>query len=141
MPKSPYLGLELTDSSSTIFQDWREAINSSASTSNAQIIDAWASNSDNSKMITISDSGAVSQTLLPNVFYNFTGTLTSLTITLSAVIANRECEYKGQFLSRSTAPTVTFPNGIIWVDSFPTIETNKAYQFSILNNIGVIVGV
>ena len=141
MPKSSYLGLELTDSSSTLFQDWREAINSSDPTSNAQIIDTWASNSDNTNMVTVSDNGAVTQALSPNVFYNFTGTLTSLTITLSSAIANRECEYKGQFLSSSTAPTVTFPNGIIWVDSFPTIETNKAYQFSILNNIGVIVGV
>lgn len=141
MPKSPYLGLELTDSSSTIFQDWREAINSSDPSSNAQIIDSWAQNSDNTNMVTVSDSGAVAQALLPNVFYNFTGTLTSLTITLSPAIVNRECEYKGQFLSSSAVPTVTFPNGITWIDNFPAIEANKTYQFSILNSIGVIVGV
>ena len=141
MSKSTYLGLELTDDDTTLFKNWREAINSSDSTSNAQIIDTWASNSDNTRMVTVSDNGAVSQALSPNVFYDFTGTLTSLTITLSSTINGRECEYKGQFLSGSTAPTVTFPNGITWVDEFPTIEANKTYQFSILNNIGIIVGV
>lgn len=140
MPKSSYLGLELTDSPSTVFQDWREAINSSASTSNAQIIDTWASESDNCRSMTVSDSGAVSQSLLPNVFYNFTGAVTSLTITLGVTISGRENEYKGQFLSGSTAPTVSFPSGITWIDGFPTLEANKTYQFSILNNIGIIVG-
>ena len=141
MPKSSYLNLELTDSSSTTFQDWREAMNSSDPTSNAQIIDSWARESDNSRLVTISDNGVVSQALSPNVFYNFTGTITSLTITFGNAILGRECEYKGQFLSGSTAPTVTFPNGITWIDEFPTIEINKTYQFSILNNIGIIVGI
>ena len=139
MPKSSYLGLELTDDSSTKFQTWRESINSSAQTSNAQIIDKFASESDNSRMIEIDTDGAVTQSQLPNVFYNYTGNLTSLSITLATAIANRACEYNGQFVTGETVPTLVFPSNIVWINNFPDIEANKTYQFSIMNNIGVIV--
>lgn len=96
---------------------------------------------DNGSEITIDAAGIVSQELSPDVFYNFTGALTSLTITLGTAVAGRENEYKGQFISGATAPTVTFPLNIAWIGGAFTIEASKTYQFSILNGIGVIVGV
>ena len=79
--------------------------------------------------------------LLPNVFYNFTGSLTSLTLIFGAAVSGRENEYKGQFVCGDTPPAIVFPSSIQWVKSFPTLEANKTYQFSVVNNIGVIVGV
>lgn len=95
---------------------------------------------DTGSRIVVSDSGAVAKTLKPDKFYSFIGELTSLTITLETAAEGRENEYKGQFLTGSTAPTVTFPEGISWVGGEPSIKANKKYQFSILDNIGVIVG-
>lgn len=75
----------------------------------------------------------------PNKFYIW-GEVASLNITLATpsdnTIAN---EYLFQFTSGSTATELTLPNTIKWVQT-PTIEANKTYQVSILNNIGVIAG-
>ena len=55
----------------------------------------------------------------------------SLTLTLNAptdlTVTN---EYQGSFNTGSTAPTVTFPAGVIWADE-PTVEANTHYEFSI----------
>lgn len=96
---------------------------------------------DTGSRITISSSGAITRELKPGVFYDFTGTLSSLTLTFGTPASERENEYKGQFLSGNTVPTVTFPQGIAWIGGTPTIQANKKYQFSILDNVGVIVGV
>lgn len=96
---------------------------------------------DNSKKLTVNTAGEVVQTLSPDVFYDFTGSITSLTLTLAPEIANRENEYKGHFLSGGTPPTVTFPTSVTWIGGLPVIEANKTYQFSILKGIGVLVGV
>ena len=47
-------------------------------------------------------------------------------------------EYMGQFRTGSTAPTVVFPSDIVW-KAAPSILANKTYQFSVLNNKGIIV--
>lgn len=96
---------------------------------------------DNGSKIVLDVTGDVLQELSPDVFYQFTGVLTSLNITLGEAVAGRENEYKGQFLTSSTPPLVTFPADIVWVGGFHSIEANKYYQFSILNGIGVLVGV
>lgn len=96
---------------------------------------------DTGSSVTVTDSGAVVRELVPDKFYSFTGGITSLNITLGASKAGRENEYKGQFVAGSVVPTVTFPNTVSWVGGAPVIEANKTYQFSILNGIGVIVGV
>lgn len=95
---------------------------------------------DTGARIVVADSGAVTKTLFPDKFYSFTGELTSLTVTFGAGVEGRENEYKGQFLTGNTAPTVTFPAGVSWIGGEPSIKANKTYQFSILDNIGVIVG-
>lgn len=196
MAKSTYLNLELTEDDSTLFRDYRKALNGvgqAQNPSNAQIIDAFAgrfaggasrqylrkngagdfamqwespdqtpaANSDylltsggaysaiesaksaidTGSRVLVNTSGDVTQELVPDKFYNFTGTLTSLTLTFATAVTGRENEYKGQFITGVYAPTVTFPNTVTWIGGAPTIEANKTYQFSIVDNIGVIVGV
>ena len=79
-------------------------------------------------------------TLDPNKFYSF-GEVGSLTLTLNtpadATIYN---EYMFEFDSGTTPTTLNLPNTVTF-PSTPTIEANKTYQVSILNNIGLIVGV
>ena len=94
---------------------------------------------DSAKRITVATDGAVSQALAPDVFYDFTGALTSLTLTLGSPVSGRENEYKGQFTTGASAPTVTLPSGVTWIGGTPTINASKTYQFSILNNIGIMV--
>lgn len=78
--------------------------------------------------------------LTPNVFHKW-GTVTSLTLTLAApadtTIYN---EYMFEFVSGSTATTLSLPSTVKWV-SEPNIEADKTYQCSIVNNIGVIIAV
>lgn len=96
---------------------------------------------DSAKKITVATDGAVSQELAPDTFYDFTGALTSLALTLGLEVAGRENEYKGQFTTGATVPTVTLPVGVTWAGGTPTINASKTYQFSILNGIGVMIEV
>lgn len=81
-----------------------------------------------------------SYAVTPNVFHVW-GTVTSLTITLAtptdSSIMN---EYLFQFTSGSTATSLSTPSTVVWV-SEPSIEANKTYQVSIVNNIGIIASV
>lgn len=76
----------------------------------------------------------------PNVFHIW-GTVTRLNITLAtptdSSIMN---EYLFQFTSGSTATSLSTPSTVVWV-SEPSIEANKTYQVSIVNNIGIIASV
>ena len=77
--------------------------------------------------------------LAPNTFYRW-GEIAALSITLATptneAITN---EYCFEFVSGSTATTLTVPDTIRWAQE-PSIDTGKTYQVSILNGIGVIVG-
>ena len=84
--------------------------------------------------ITVSDTGALSPQLDSGKIYHFTGALTSLTVTLKA--ATGLAEYHFDFLSGSTAPTLTLPNTVVMPDSFQ-VEANKRYEIDILNGYGV----
>ena len=69
-----------------------------------------------------------------NVIHKF-GTMTSLAFTLNPIDPDNANIYTIQFASGSTPTSVTFPAGISWKDSeAPTIEANKLYEISILNN-------
>lgn len=94
---------------------------------------------DLAKKIEVTDNGEVNKALDPNIFYDFTGELTKLTIRFAGDDSSKAYEYKGQFKSGATVPTVTFPSGVRMIGS--SIEANKTYQFSIVNNIGVVIGV
>lgn len=78
--------------------------------------------------------------LTPNIFHVW-GEVASLSLTLAtptdSTVYN---EYMFEFVSGSTATTLSLPDTIQWV-STPSVEENMTYQVSIVNNIGLIVGV
>lgn len=85
-------------------------------------------------------SGTVTKQLSPNTYYEF-GECTSLTITLASEISGIRNEYMFEFVSGSTATTLSIPQSVGWMGGeAPTIEANKTYQCSIVNNIAVIGG-
>jgi hypothetical protein len=72
---------------------------------------------------------------LPDVVYEL-GTLTgSVTFSLASAVSGQVNHYFWTFTAGSTAPTVTWPSGITWVDSAPTITASKKYQISILDGV------
>lgn len=76
----------------------------------------------------------------PNTFYKF-GEVASLNITLASITDNTIYnEYMFEFVSGTTATTLTLPSSIKWLET-PTIDANKIYQCSIVDNIGILVGV
>lgn len=81
---------------------------------------------------------ASSAELSPNTFYQW-GEIAALTITLGAETDGITNEYCFEFVSGSTATTLTVPDTIRWAQE-PSIEAGKTYQVSILNQIGVIIG-
>lgn len=83
-------------------------------------------------------------TLLPNHFYVFSTAWNGTTVTIaraaevtsgSAAIVN---EYAGRFTTGATAPTVTFTNVSKWNEDKPTIEANSEYEFSIVDDRGIL---
>ena len=80
------------------------------------------------------------QEIESNKFYKF-GEVSSLNITLAAITDTSVLnEYMFEFVSGATATTLTLPNAVKWLET-PTIEANKIYQCSIVDNIGVLLGV
>lgn len=75
-----------------------------------------------------------------NKFYKF-GEVTELNLTLSEITDTTQLnEFMFEFVSGATATTLTLPSSVKWLET-PTIESNKIYQCSIVNNIGILVGV
>lgn len=91
--------------------------------------------------IEITSSGAVQTTILPNKFYKFTSEeLTSLNLTLGAGESGKLAEYLFEFKTNDTFTTPLFSSTIKWVNGL-SLESFTTYQASIINNIGIIVGV
>lgn len=88
--------------------------------------------------VTISTSGAVSQSLDAGKIYHFTGALSALTISFNAAASGVLPQYHFDFTSGSTAATLTLPNGVVMPDGF-AVEANKRYEVDILNGYGVVV--
>lgn len=81
---------------------------------------------------------AASVAIEPNVL-NLWGEMAALTITLATPTDTSVVnEYMGQFTSGSTPTEFTYPSSIVWSEE-PSIEANSTYQFSIINNLGIIV--
>lgn len=82
-------------------------------------------------------SGTVTKQIKPNTFYKF-GYCSSLTVTLGAEESGIVNEYMFEFTTGSTPPTLRLPDSVKWSGgSAPTIEANKTYQVSIVNNLAV----
>lgn len=80
---------------------------------------------------------------LPNILY-ILGELTENTTFSLATPENSNIvnHYYWIFETGSTAPTITWPNGITWFGgSAPIINSNKHYEISVLNSIGVFMEV
>lgn len=88
-------------------------------------------------------------TLHPNILCKM-GEMKSLTVTLGGVpttwdgiVHNSENftpEYMLEFISGETSTNLTLPADVKFPEE-PTIEANKRYQLSIVNNIALLVGV
>ena len=81
--------------------------------------------------------------ITPHVIHRFgnglANPISSLTITglsTSNAHAGLAAEYLIEFVTGATAPTVTFPASVEWADEL-TVEANKHYQISILDNIAL----
>ena len=83
--------------------------------------------------------GNTSFILTPNAYHQW-GTVSNLTLTLQKPEEGKYCEYMFQFASGANPTSLTLPDTIKWV-SEPSVEANKIYQCSIVNNIGVIAAV
>lgn len=83
----------------------------------------------------------ISEPIPPNKLIN-AGTISDdITITLDTTTNNTlSKEYMFQFDTGDTVPTITWPSSVMWVEE-PDIEANHRYQVSILNDVGLIVGV
>ena len=76
----------------------------------------------------------------PNKFYKF-GEVTELNLALAEITDTKQLnEFMFEFVSGATATTLTLPSSVKWLET-PTIEANKIYQCSIVDNIGVLLGV
>lgn len=87
---------------------------------------------------TVSSSGAVSQALGAQYIYHFTGELTSLTISLTAAPTGKNPHYHFDFVSGSTAVTLTMPIGVTMPSGF-SVAANTRYEIDILNNYGTVM--
>lgn len=79
--------------------------------------------------------------MAPNVFYKL-GEVSQLTVTLAnpsdITVTN---EYMLEFQTGASGAIVVFDRAISWVGGTPSYAPNMIYQISILNNVGVAVGV
>lgn len=90
--------------------------------------------------VQVVESTSSTQEIQPNKFYKF-GEVSTLNITLATITDTTQLnEFMFEFVSASTATTLTLPNTIRWLET-PSIEANKTYQCSIVNDIGILVGV
>lgn len=90
--------------------------------------------------VEIIESAETTLELQPNKFYMF-GEVTELNLSLAEITDNTQLnEFMFEFISGETATTLILPDTIKWAET-PSIEANKIYQCSIVNNVGLIVGV
>lgn len=85
-------------------------------------------------VVEVSTAGAVTQAIDVGKIYDFTGALTSLTITLNSATA--PTQYHIRFNSGSTAVSLTLPQTVTMPSGF-TVEANKHYEIDILDGYGV----
>lgn len=101
---------------------------------------------NNKKNITIVQevadaSSSVSFNLDPNTLKKIgeVGTITVLGFTTTGLQSNELAEYAFEFKSGDTPTVLTMPESVKWIGDH-TIEANKTYQVSIVNNLAVMGG-
>lgn len=86
--------------------------------------------------VTVSSTGDVTQALDAGKIYHFTGSISSLALTLNATTGVPH--YHFDFNSGSTAATISL-GGVTWPDGSFTPEASKHYEVDILNGYGVVM--
>lgn len=76
--------------------------------------------------------------LTPNVLHVW-GEVAALNLTLAAETSGVVNEYMAQFTSGTTATVLTLPDTVTYIGE-STIEADKTYQVSIINNLAVLGG-
>lgn len=74
-------------------------------------------------------------TLLPNVKYNF-GEVSALTVEFDEANTSNRSEYSFTFTSGATPTVLTLPSSVQWANEL-TVEANKRYEISVVDNIGL----
>lgn len=74
-------------------------------------------------------------TISPNVYYSF-GEVAELTLEFSEGVDEKVNEYMFSFISGETATVLTLPSSIQWANEL-TVEPNKRYEISVVDNIGL----
>lgn len=86
--------------------------------------------------VTVSSTGDVTQALDAGKIYHFTGSISSLTLTLN--VTTGVPHYHFDFNSGSTAATISL-SGVTWPGGSFTPEASKHYEVDILNGYGVVM--
>lgn len=80
-------------------------------------------------------------TLNPNMYYKCTGQISELLVVLGPITnTNIYNEYQLEFTTGPTGATVVFEDDIRWLTE-QVYQANTTYQISILNGVGIMVGV
>jgi len=83
------------------------------------------------------DSNPTTQSLHPSVYYNF-GEIENLTLdfTTDDSLSMYRNEFSFTFISGATPTVLTLPSSVQWATEL-TVEANKRYEISIVDNIGL----
>lgn len=73
--------------------------------------------------------------LEPNIYYSF-GEVATLALEFSEGDSTKVNEYMFSFISGETATVLTLPSSVQWVNEL-TVEANKRYEISVVDNIGL----
>lgn len=76
------------------------------------------------------------QELAPNTMYKFTGSVTSLTLTLGTPIDGIANIYAFSFVAGAANPTISLPASVT-IDGTPSIAAGDYVEFNIMNNIAL----
>lgn len=105
---------------------------------NNDIQDLYENKADITQVVTVSTTGAVTQALEPNTFYQFTGNPTSLTLTLTS--GTGLCIYAGKFTASNNWGGVglNVPATVTMALNNDTVSAGGVYEFSILDNVMIL---
>jgi hypothetical protein len=78
---------------------------------------------------------STAETIQPNKYYSF-GEVAELTIEFAEGVAEKVNEYMFGFVSGETATVLTLPSSVKWANEI-TVEPNKRYEISIVDNIAL----
>ncbi len=86
----------------------------------------------------VSPSSAATYALDSNKYYDLGTINQNKTITFNSAGTGLVGIYSGQFTMGSTVYTITFPGSVTFLET-PVYDPNTTYQFSIVNNLGVMI--